>query len=379
MSRALLLLALMASCKDKNAVETSDTALPPVLPWHTVLEFSEKTGADGLLALEIEVAPGQPSFLISAEAKNEYVGVERVLDPDGKVVLTWEDWWYSDLSLTEAIFGYGETASFNWPIRKIDGDLTPGTWTVELFAANSSGTYVDDKLSGTTWLKDDADLQSGVVPVHLVYAKGVKKAKVSQAVNQALDRWREIWAAEGLTLQETIHESDIDRDFGFIETDYYTGSTEIEDYMETLPPGEIAVFIGETIAYETDTFGIAGGIPGTLDNTPMAWVIISWLAHASVDAAFDEEEIRIMGETMAHEVGHYSGLFHPVECPYECIAAWDALDDTPDCADYYDCGDLLGSNVMFPFPVCPYFDSCTPAGDITPDQAAVWHRYTGTR
>jgi hypothetical protein len=377
----LLLVPLLSGCKDKDPVDATDTSLPVVVPWHTVGEFSEKPGSDGLLDVLIEVAPGQPSFMVSATAKSEYVGVERVLDPSGTVVLHWEDWWYSDLSLTEAIWGYSQTTSFNWPIREVDGDLTPGTWTVELFAANGAGNYVDDKLSGTTWLKDDDNLSKGVIPVHIIYAKGTASGTVKKAVNQALDRWREIWEARGLTLEETIHEdSDIDPDFNFIATSYYTGSTEIEAYTATLPPGELAVFVGDTIAGDsTETYGIAGGIPGSLDATPMSWVVISWLAHASVDGAFDDEEIRIMGETMAHEVGHYSGLFHPVECPYECSAEWDALDDTLNCGDYYECADVLGSNVMFPFTVCPNWNSCTPAGDITDDQAGVWHRYTGTR
>ena len=80
-----------------------------------------------------------------------------------------------------------------------------------------------------------------------------------------------------------------------------------------------------------------------------------------------------MGETMAHEAGHYLGLFHPVETSY---ALWDALDDTPECDDSAACAAALGTNLMFPYPVCA-FSECEEQGLLTPKQVGVMHRYVG--
>ena len=86
----------------------------------------------------------------------------------------------------------------------------------------------------------------------------------------------------------------------------------------------------------------------------------------------------MFGETLAHEIGHYSGLFHPVECDYDCTLEWDALADTPECMGWRDCEAELGTNLMFPYPVCDFY-GCTPAGDLSAAQVGVWQRYTGTK
>ena len=78
-----------------------------------------------------------------------------------------------------------------------------------------------------------------------------------------------------------------------------------------------------------------------------------------------------MGETMAHEVGHYTGLYHPVESNYR---AWDALDDTPECTRRRDCEDALGDNLMFPYSICDA-TSCLVTDQLSADQEGVLQRY----
>jgi len=83
-----------------------------------------------------------------------------------------------------------------------------------------------------------------------------------------------------------------------------------------------------------------------------------------------------MGETMAHEGGHYLGLFHPVEFSYD---DWDAISDTPECASETDCDETLGTNLMYPYPVCDYYyTSCVKQDQLTDGQTGVWQRYIGT-
>ena len=93
------------------------------------------------------------------------------------------------------------------------------------------------------------------------------------------------------------------------------------------------------------------------------------------DALFSDEEVRILGETMAHEVGHLLGLFHPVEIDLD---AWDALADTPRCERTSRCETQLGDNVMFPYPVCNW-GGCQSQGNMTTDQVHVVRNYVGVR
>jgi hypothetical protein len=73
--------------------------------------------------------------------------------------------------------------------------------------------------------------------------------------------------------------------------------------------------------------------------------VVGWLANAGGDGTFSDGDIALYGEVLAHEVGHFVGLCHPVERGYDY---WDALDDTPECRSVSSCESILGMNLMFP-------------------------------
>jgi hypothetical protein len=100
--------------------------------------------------------------------------------------------------------------------------------------------------------------------------------------------------------------------------------------------------------------------------------LVSALLSAGADGAFTAEEVRIYAETLAHETGHYLGLFHPVEATFD---SWDILTDTPECDSELGCIMAMEDHLMFPFPVCG-IQNCTPQGVITGQQAEVLHRST---
>lgn len=383
----LLFLAVLAltGCK-KDAGDSADPGQkpsPPVVPqgaWQQTSTFGGKSGPDGLLQVEIEVDATHTALMVTGSSA-DYLGVEQVLDPDGNVVLHWSDWWYSDESLTDALFGYTGTLAFNWPVREADGPLTPGTWTVELFTSNAQGGYKNSRVDGVSWLKADDDLTTGSVPVHIVYAKGQDKPAISGPIEEAVEEWVRIWGQRGLTLEPTYHTSELNKNLGFAYSDF--GSEDVKAFVAGLPPGELVLIVGETIDGDDSTFGLAGGIPGPLEATPFTWVLIGWLTNAGIDGAFSAEEIRIMGETMAHEVGHFSGLYHPIDFDngfYNAIA-WDALTDTERCVEWQECEAAMADNLMYPYPVCDYYGDggCTPANFVTNEQAGVWHRYLGVK
>ena len=97
---------------------------------------------------------------------------------------------------------------------------------------------------------------------------------------------------------------------------------------------------------EPSFLGLTGGVPGPLGapGSDAAWLILS------VDVLGDD-----LGPVLAHELGHYLGLFHPVE---RDGFVNEAFADTPTCPAARDvdgngltpdeCADLGGDNLMFP-------------------------------
>lgn len=84
---------------------------------------------------------------------------------------------------------------------------------------------------------------------------------------------------------------------------------------------------------EVGTLGIAAGIPGPngVPGTVASGVLVS------VDSHLDENGetllTDLMGETLAHEIGHQIGLFHTTE---EDGLEFDPISDTPECGEEFD-------------------------------------------
>lgn len=367
----MILLALFA-CQRASDVQLPDTDTD-VVDEGMPIEVSEHAGTSGvdrsgLVAIPVDVKAGQTAFMVVGTSE-KYLSVEEVTDPEGEVVLSWRDW-NGLYSLTEAFYPWFTDVSFNWPVREVDGPLAEGTWTVWLATTNYNGSYVSDvDVETRTRLKTDPDLQAGEVRVRIVLADGVDDDdEVVTAVEAAVEVWREIWAAKGLVLVERYESGGIDAD---LQAPY--DNEQLADLSEGNDGRELLLVIGETL-YEQGLYGEAGGIPGSLEPGHHSGVFVSWLACAGFDASFDEDEIGLFGETMAHEIGHYQGLFHPVEWDYDY---WDALDDTPECSSAISCEDKMADNLMFPYPICS-FTACDPQRELTAQQRAVVHHHIGT-
>ena len=121
-------------------------------------------------------------------------------------------------------------------------------------------------------------------------------------------------------------------------------------------------------------YGEAAAIPGPIVPTEISAVEISWIAHAGANGKFSDGEIGILGETMAHETGHDLGMFHPVEDGWQ---NWDAVEDTNDCTDMGSCEEKLGTNLMFPYPVCTSMTDCEAQDQLTDGQVGIMQRYVG--
>ncbi len=238
---------------------------------------------------------------------------------------------------------------------------------------DGSGYYAGyEDLSVVAQTRSDDNLSSGTVNIEIIFAQGVgSDDAVVSATEQAVARWEDIWADAGLAVSISWYDSDLDPAL----TDLSEGGSDvISDLSAEGTDADVMVLIGETIGSYDDVYGISGGIPGPLTESPRAAVVISWLTNAGSDGSFSDDDIRLYGETLAHEVGHYTGLFHPVEDGWQY---WDALSDTSDCGSASACESDLGDNLMFPYPVCDW-EECVHQDNLSAGQQGVMHRYTGT-
>jgi len=327
--------------------------------------------AAGVADITVSVTNPESAFLLTADG-DHYVAVDQIKDPEGRVVFHWEDWYSASTSLTSAVWPLDNEMVLNWPIRGEEADLYAGDWTVTLAAIEAgSGAYKNGStINYTVQTKDDPSFSNGTVSVRLVYTEGVDElTEVTTAVDAAIERWREIWAPMGLTPVVRQTSSSLDGDLPYAgdgsESIYETTLDSFED--------EITLIFGETIDGSNEYLGVAGSIPGTLTANTRSAVVMGWIANAGADGSFSDLDISIMGETMAHEVGHFMGLFHPVEQTYD---RWDACDDTPNCASAADCEDRLGTNLMYPAPVCN-LTSCVEQDQLSDVQVEILQRYTG--
>ena len=368
------LIGFVVACNGKDARDETNWACDGASDVEQCTASATSTG-DGTIEVTVPVA-GERSFLVTGRAEpDRTVAVASLSDPDDRKIVDWYDWIigsHADESLTYSFFVANDTV-FNWPIREVDGTLRDGLYTVAL------GTYDTAKephVRGDvpvelTLHKNHADgFAGGTVRALVVYADGLgDDPVVVSGTEAAVEVWRAVWSAFGITLDEEYETSEIDPALPWPGT----GDSELEEAADLNDGTHVVVVIGETIDGGWDYLGLSGSIPGALVPTSRSRVVISWLANAGADAEFDDVELQIYGETIAHEVAHYLGLFHPVETTYDL---WDALDDTERCTTESQCEDDLGANLMFPWPVCGV-GGCVSQDELTPEQQGVMHRYTG--
>jgi hypothetical protein len=370
----MTLLLLLLACRSEKPADTGsdpvDTAPPPVVREEV---FSVTSDREGYADVRVDVAEGEVFQVIGTRARG-YLSTDYVLDPDGGAAFDWEDWYDGPRSLTYACFPSQYATTMNWPIRTQDGPLAPGGWTVRIAALTPQLDYQPEATVDVVVLRRrDEDPSRGSLRAVVAYAGGLDEdPEVVRGTEAAVAYWTELYAARGITLQASY--STLDTDSNLPST--YAGLDEVAAFADAQAERTVVVVVGDRIGGDTLTYGEAGGIPGPYAPARTGAVFLGWLANAGADARFSDSDILLYGETMAHEVGHYLGLFHPVEQDYR---SWDALDDTEECSAWGACDSRLGSNLMYPYPVCdgPGAASCVRQTEVTDAQSGVLHRWIG--
>ena len=324
------------------------------------------TRPNGLGRVLIDVQEGESSFTLSSRVEDPLeVFVRRLTDPTGVDVLIASDLTNGSFSKTNAVF-IDQVSTLNWPVSDADGPLIPGRYEVELGVVDADLRFVREPALVDILLKQDADLQNGTLNVVVFYTDGLEQdSDLVRAVDAAKVIWQQIYALAGVQVTFTTN---FLNENGLLPP-AFGEDDRIADISSSTAARSISLILSDVIEIEDfDVLGIAGDIPGPLIPTARSAVQLSMSSAAGDDGQFDELDTRILAETMAHETAHFLGLFHPVE--RDSWDHWDVLEDTAQCDNEQPCVEDLGSNLMFPFPVCGFSD-CTAQSELTADQRSV--------
>ncbi len=368
----VLLLALSATTgcpyTGNNGKNNGDSAVNPL----RIETQSVVSDSGGVITLSLDVQDGERFQVVQDDGKGGVVFTDSLTDPSGTKVLDWQDWQTSKYSYTEAVYGAKYANTTNWPIREEDGPTRGGTWTFvgDTLKSNYS-QKPNEPVDITIAYRKDADPTHGAVHVIVAYCTGVDSdPEVVRGVEAAVATWTQIWAAFGITL--TVDYAEIALDPALPNTS--DGEQAYQDLAAQYDDHPLIEVIGDSIAGDLTILGETSAIPGPMAATQITAVEVSWMGHAGGNGNFSDGEIQMMGETMAHETGHFLGMFHPVEDGWQY---WDYLDDTEDCTNQNTCEADLGSNLMFPYTICTTFTSCDPQQDLSPKQVGIMLNYVG--
>lgn len=249
-----------------------------------------------------------------------------------------------------APFSTINVSSLSFPVDPSATAVADGNYILETHMGNNTG------FSTIVLAKNDSDLSSGSVDVNIFIVGALAQSYRSQ-IHQAADTFTSIFNSAGLS--PNIRFADLDNGTGIIPNPS-SGSSFYYDNSSSLA---INIYVGINVSADSSTgggntlnvLGIVHSIPGPFIRTAASAVAISLEQHYGVDSVFSAPELTVLGETMAHESGHYLGLFHPVEFAndtHTSYIAGDRLTDTGECNTTTECVSTgLASNLMFPAPV----------------------------
>lgn len=348
---------------DDGTIEASVEADPGPATTSTqrvVVPFTGTSNDDGIADIAITLANTDAFQVVTAVASPLYIGTLELIAPDGAELLDADD---NDPPFTTALGFDTLLNSLPYETRAVDASVVDGTYKQQIGTAQASGfnlSGVSTAFSGNLVAKNDVALGSGTLRANVfLFGAQAQTAANRNAVEDAIAIWRDIY--DGGSNPVVLDVQMFDMSGTGVVPLPPIGSSLFQNTAQAqgVPAFAVNVFIGQDISSDGTSnpgnpfpaLGVAPAIPGPATATTKSAVAVSLAEHQGADGLFDESEVALLGETIAHEVGHYLGLFHPVE-GFAGFAEGDRLEDTPTCSSESSCvANGLAANNMFPFPV----------------------------
>jgi hypothetical protein len=312
--------------RDGGSVRDGGTSTSTV-PLGTIDLGTISTGADGRTPpIEFELPADTVSFMVVTEAAPEaFVVVYTLEGPDGPLVTNDE----STLTPLERLLLGPFAAQFKSPNRVVqDSGIAAALFPNNPGVSVSGGTYtmriaglVPQGQQGQPYVGDiDVEIlfrtqvpSSGRLDVSLYFtgAGGIDAASAPTAplIQDALVDLGEIYATAGITIGAIAYH-DVDARFRTIEVALSGGAGPLEEMFEaTQGPGLHFFFVDR---FESPIPGGAiGGIAGGLPGPPLRPSTLNSGVAVALEPA--NEDPAVLAHVMAHEGGHWLGLFHTSE------------------------------------------------------------------
>ena len=260
---------------------------------------------------------------------------------------------------TETAFGdnlvNAQVASLFFPNDGTTPPLALGTYTFPIGSINATGTdFGTDTLTPYVYYKTDISAQQ-TMKVNLLVVQGVSggisddaSAAADPEIQGAIQVLRNVFQNRvGLIVDVTVR---VVGDAGFVvintlaEQDLLLSSFPVNATHDALN-----LFIVGSLGYvPSGVIGLSTGIPGpfNLQRTILSGTLAEYQGDGSGN---------VLGYILAHEFGHYLGLWHTSQTNSEVskIIGHDPIGDTAECPTIIPSGDIDNcldrSNLMFPF------------------------------
>ena len=289
------------------------------------------------------------AFQVILQDGSNLIATSSLSDPNGNTVIPNAQ---GELTTLAIAAGAGIN-TLNYQTRAEDPAVIPGVYNqLVVFGEQTSGN-----IRATVLAKNDTNFSSGSLDLNL-FLVGQEVQNNRDDITNAFEQARTIFSQNGISIN--LSTFDVQSSNGVIPNPISGSSFYGNQGFVSSTSSQMAlnVYVGDFISNDSSTninssldsiLGVASSIPGPAILTDFSAIAISFSEHQGVDGVLSTTERAVLAETIAHESGHFLGLFHPVEIDF---SQFDPLDDTAQCSSITEClNSGLTNNLMFPTPL----------------------------
>lgn len=351
------------ACTDSDHHSSSVSNLPHDTDLEIVGEYELNINNNaGSITFEI---PGNTSaFQLITKINGQAISVQKIKDPNNHIIFTAES--YYSPYLTDGQEYQNNMNVFNFPVSPKTNILEQGKYTAYFRTNDSKGSASG---SSILLIKKDSNPDYGTVQLNIVFAGSVANdTEVKKSVKDALEKYS----------LKTLSKAGIKANVKYYAfptitpdlPDPRNGNSLFMQVSSRLPNG-INLIMGSKVAglnKGAGHSGISASVPGPAIPSEKSAICFSMAVAVGSDGVFngsgvdsvngqvrdwDEgDEVKLLSDSISHEVFHYLGLRNSVEFSGNIVVWGDGLNSAK-CEVKERCENLKSTreNVMYPYPI----------------------------